>query len=253
MQLSKSASKVFPVLAAASLLTCIAQPTRAYEIKSATPEVKAIVDDFQSFANTERQQLNDPEALRVDLSRLVMQAEHNVRILFINEGAGYRNQLGFTATKNGSSQSGMIFNDVSAKDGILSNSNGPLMVGDYVDLGIFEAGTQLDFWLISDGFSRGCIDLTCTKAPIFGTNAASNPDGLEHVAAYYKNDYVILGFEDINGGGDLDYNDTVFAIDFGRENARAVADVPEPTTSAFLLMGMAGTVIALRKRKLEAE
>jgi hypothetical protein len=31
--------------------------------------------------------------------------------------------------------------------------------------------------------------------------------------------YVLVGFEDIVGGGDLDYNDALFVVDIGIENA----------------------------------
>jgi hypothetical protein len=36
--------------------------------------------------------------------------------------------------------------------------------------------------------------------------------------------YVLLGFEDIIGGGDLDYNDSLFVIDIGEVNAQNLMD-----------------------------
>ncbi len=48
-----------------------------------------------------------------------------------------------------------------------------------------------------------------------------NGDGLLHMVAFFpaNSNFVILGFEDIYGGGDLDYNDLVLALDVGPNNA----------------------------------
>ena len=48
-----------------------------------------------------------------------------------------------------------------------------------------------------------------------------NVDGLQHMVAFIIPDsrYVLLGFEDIIDGGDLDYNDCLFVVDIGQENA----------------------------------
>ncbi|MCA9134773.1 MAG: DUF4114 domain-containing protein, partial [Planctomycetales bacterium] len=50
---------------------------------------------------------------------------------------------------------------------------------------------------------------------------SENSDGLQHVVAFMLPDspYILLGFEDIIGGGDLDYNDALFVVDIGDINA----------------------------------
>ena len=107
----------------------------------------------------------------------------------------------------------------------------PLLPGDFVDLGRFDAGTQLDFFLIANGAAGG----TTT----FSTQTALNADGIDHVVAFAyglkDSPYILLGFEDLYGGGDQDYNDLLFAVDIGRMNLTALTATPEPST--YLVLG----------------
>ncbi len=107
----------------------------------------------------------------------------------------------------------------------------PLLPGDFVDLGRFDAGTQLDFFLIANGAAGG----TTT----YSTQSSMNADGINHVVAFAyglkDSPYIILGFEDLYGGGDRDFNDVLFAIDIGRVNLTALTATPEPST--FLVLG----------------
>src|SRR6266446_7889545 len=67
-----------------------------------------------------------------------------------------------------------------------------------------------------------------------------NPDGVEHVLVDYAEgdggDIAFLGFEDLFGGGDHDYNDANFQIVGGIGEIRAV---PEPSSLTLLLFGLA--------------
>jgi hypothetical protein len=107
----------------------------------------------------------------------------------------------------------------------------PLLPGDFVDLGRFDAGTQLDFFLIANGAAGG----TTT----FSTQTSLNADGIDHVVAFAyglkDSPYILLGFEDLYGGGDQDYNDLLFAVDIGRMNLTALTATPEPST--YLVLG----------------
>ncbi|MBD1915547.1 MULTISPECIES: DUF4114 domain-containing protein [Cyanophyceae] len=179
----------------------------------------------------------------LDTSKLFWNGVDPVEVYFINEGAGYRNQLFYTATNasGGLTSSGKIFDDISSRDSKLSESNGPLALGQGVSLGAFVGATQLDFMIKSNGKNGGNTML--------GTNAAANPNGLQHVVAFQHQDWIILGFEDIVGGGDRDYNDVIFAVRGIQHGAPPAEDVPEPSA----LLGIAalgiGGFTTLRRRK----
>jgi predicted GIY-YIG superfamily endonuclease len=68
---------------------------------------------------------------------------------------------------------------------------------------------------------------------IYGLNAEGSSE-----------DYATLGFEDLFGGGDFDYNDALFLL----EGSIGFARVPEPASLTLLLFGL--TAVALRVRSL---
>jgi len=212
---------------------------------------------FQQFVQAERVALPNADQFLLDPSKLTLSYDHNVKVYFINEGAGYRNQLAYEATGS-TSQTGLIFSDISSAESVGAWGGDALNLGDSVDLGLVKAGTQLDFWLRADGLNRG------RNANIFGTQTADNPDGLQHVVAYAYNNYLLLGFEDLYGErgatgidpttgkaneqSDRDFNDAVFVIDLGEDNIRELVDVPEPSSALALLgAGLLG-MISLRRR-----
>jgi len=179
-------------------------------------------------------------AHELDASSLYWNGVDPVEVYFINEGAGYRNQLTFTATDEFGEiiDSGMIFEDISSPDSILKNSDGPLALGEGVSLGEYEGVVQMDFAVISNGYNGG--------TSVLGTDPENNPYGLQHVVAYEIGEWIILGFEDILGGGDEDYNDVVFAVRGVQEGAPEPADVPEPSALLGLLVLGAGVVSTRR-------
>jgi Domain of unknown function (DUF4114)/PEP-CTERM motif len=212
---------------------------------------------FQASVQAERLELSGAHQIVLDPSKLLLKYAHNVSAYFINEGAGFRNQLAYEATSStGTKSSGLVFNDVSSTESIMSNNDGPLKKGDGVNIGNVAAGTQLDFWLRANGKNGG--------SNIFGTKTASNGDGLQHVVAYAYGKYVMLGFEDLwgpKGGGtsdkdqnsDRDFNDTVFVIDIGEDNVRnLIKPIPEPTMTLGLI-GVGAAGIVMRRRRQAAE
>jgi hypothetical protein len=270
-----------PLLAAAlgtSILSAIA-PAKAFDIKSrndAPDEFKSILQDFRAFVGEEGRYLT-PETInaqKVDLSQLKLEFDHDVKVFFIGETAGgYRNRLDFQATIGSTVTTGKIFGDTSCNPGdsgflnfdkfcanpndALPNTvapNRPLNVGDWVSLGSMSAGTQLDFLLHSNDINGGISGTDKngnTVKGVWSLNEALNPDGLQHVMAYYYKDFIVLGFEDLWGGGDKDYNDTVFVIDVGKANARnipGVTPVPEPSAT-MALFGIAGLGFMTSRRR----
>ena len=197
----------------------------------------------------EASELVNSSALSLDPTKLTLSTESTARVYFIGEGAGYRNTLGFNALAPGSdipaesitSDASLIFPDASTTGAVdpLSTSrrwNAPLTQGDFVDLGTFDAGTTLDFFLIANGANGGNSTYTAS--------ASRNPDQLNHVVAFALPDspFLIVGFEDLFGGGDKDYNDLLFAIDIGATNIQRLVSTPEPSTWAimggFLMLGL---------------
>ena len=114
-------------------------------------------------------------------------------------------------------------------------TNGVSLPGDTKSLGFFTAGTELIFRL-EVGFS----------GDIFYSGAASrNLDGLAHAAANSDGGFTFVGFEDLFGGGDGDYDDLVFSF-----SNTLSGPVPEPASWAMMIGGFALAGSAMRRRKV---
>ncbi|MEB3295498.1 MAG: DUF4114 domain-containing protein [Synechococcales bacterium] len=212
---------------------------------------------FQQYVQKEGLAIANSGQFKLDISKLNLKYDHNVSIFFINEGAGYRNQLAYTS-KGATKQEGLLFKDISCTGTGCANDWGgeALKFGDGVKMGTIKGGSQIDFQLRANGLNRG------TDSYIFGTQAAQNADGLQHVVAYAieNTPYLLMGFEDLYGTGgtdqgkfgeksDRDFNDTVFVVDIGMKNAKDFMgkDVPEPSV-VLSLVGL-GTAAALKLRR----
>lgn len=175
---------------------------------------------------SERAVFTDREGFQLDASRLYLRTESDkpIRIYFVHEGAGYRNSLGFSMTPAGSPTPGdpyLLFPDASFH-GANSNKRSwdkPLVVGDFVEISKGGPGIQLDFFLVADGAR--------TPRATWFNNMELNADGKQHVVAFLlpNSRYVMIGFEDLWGGGDLDYNDCLFVVDVGEVNAANLFDI----------------------------
>ncbi|MEM9923338.1 MAG: DUF4114 domain-containing protein [Cyanobacteria bacterium P01_D01_bin.50] len=224
------------------------------------PDFNALIPQFQKLVQKERLAIGAQEvaAQRLDPTKLFLKHDHNVKVWFINEGAGYRNQLAYEATKGDNYDKGMIFNDIACKTGCqLSNGkNAPLDIGDFVDLGLIKGGTQLNFLLKADGARANPAN-----GDIYGADESLNRDGLQHLMAFDveagDRNYLLMGFEDLRNGGDLDYNDAVFVVDFGEGNLTdkpgnlklaQAAKVPEASNMAAIL-GITSASLMLRRRR----
>ena len=111
-------------------------------------------------------------------------------------------------------------------------------LGQSLVLGSVNSGDTLEFILQVNG-----------GPPFYSTTAADNPGGFNQAysIAYAGGDFGIpagafVGFEDIAGGGDLDYNDHRFVFAF--------PGVPEPSTWAMLITGFGLVGAASRKRRI---
>jgi hypothetical protein len=151
--------------------------------------------------------------------------------------------------------------------GVLFN-NKTTAVGTSMNLGSFAAGTELVFKLIVH-----------ETGDVFYTGADSrNPDSVAHAMVYGGEEQVLIGFEDVFGGGDFDYNDLMFAFTNvagddtavgvgsgattgsasgragggaagGGSGGVAVAAVDEPGTLVLLGSGLSMLVVVMRRQR----
>lgn len=181
----------------------------------------------------------DDSSMALDPDKLFLKNPSDVRVYFVGEGAGNANSLGYN-TEGGGVKTGnplLIFPNASSQVSSYNQKEGsslkrtqsePLLPGDFVDLGSFKAGTKLDFFLIANGANGG--------KSVFSTDQSVNPDGINHVISFagLSGSYLLIGFEDLMGGGDRDFNDVLIAVDIGASNLAALTATPEPATLAIL-------------------
>lgn len=112
--------------------------------------------------------------------------------------------------------------------------------GTTFDLGYFAAGTELIFRF--DVLLYGT-----TYDTFYSGDSARNPDGLAHAGATTDAAFpnvITVGFEDLRGGGDFDYNDANFKLEIA-----PTAAVPEPATWAMMILGFGLVGSTLRRRQ----
>lgn len=152
---------------------------------------------------------------------IILEDSADVWVTFLDEGAGYKNVLGFytyninsplTSTPPNSAIT-IIFPNVSK-----AGSGGSLVAGNKVKIGTFSANTGIGFVLLADGFKNGVV--TNGNWKLFSNpnfNPESNASLRYHnvLIADSTNNRIILGFEDIRrdyASCDNDFNDALFYI-----------------------------------------
>ena len=106
-------------------------------------------------------------------------------------------------------------------------------IGTTLDLGSFTAGTPLDL----------VLHVLDTGNFFHSGLGGNNADGLAHALVSVGSGRTFVSFEETMGGGDRDFNDSMFSL----TNVRAVAAIPEPATLALLGIGLAGFGFSRRK------
>lgn len=188
----------------------------------------------------------DPAEINgVDGADLTLQADNPVSVIFQSEGAGQQNSLGYYKIGPNGEITDVEFVWTNASAG---GSGGDLQAGDSVALDV-DAGDSFAFFLIADGAGLNDFDAlgdgsfefrdadgnpatvdtsdpvlvfvaadgteTVIDGDIFHSNSASqNGDGLVHTVSGLGagENQLIIGFEDLPGGGDQDYEDVVIAV-----------------------------------------
>jgi hypothetical protein len=195
-----------------------------------------------------------PEGQRIDQgsqlfdpSKIRLTTDSDVRVYFVSESSAAANTLGFDVSGAGQGRlSEIIFPNASS--GTSRTAANPLQPGDFVDLGEFESGQKLDFFLVAEKVNGGGNGNS-------GKGSSANNDLIRNVVSFATvyGSYLIIGFEEtIGGGSDRDFNDLLFAIDLGSANVAAMAGLtatPEP--AAWLMLGsfLAGGFWLVRSRR----
>jgi LruC domain-containing protein len=156
-------------------------------------------------------------------SNVVIEEPCNVWVVFLHEGAGYRNALGyFTYPTNRVPETiedthrTIVFPNASYQ-----GSGGGLQTGDKVYLGQFQPGTTIGFFLVANGWDDGRKEVVYrnwTFHTLDHLNPESTPHLKRHCAMLHDptHDILVMGFEDINrmqGGCDQDFNDAMYMVD----------------------------------------
>ena len=166
--------------------------------------------------------VNHPEYFAHPTKNIHIKETAEVKVTFINEGAGYKNILGYYAYDiNNPPQTVddlvkiVIFPNASAQ-----GSGGELIRGNTMRLlGTFEADTMIGFFVISDGWRNNEI-----TEGIYTQHTDANLNGNNFQQSLIFHDTqcnsTIICFEDISvPQGDKDYNDAIFQIKATPETA----------------------------------
>ena len=197
--------------------------------KSVIPQVMDIASNLLDSGKV----FGDRHHFRLDQDKLYTSSRtpYPVRVYFIAEGAGYQNSIGLSLNYAGATAGGdmrlvfpnasMPVQGVNFKSGNFGSRrpDAPLLPGDYAEIGEIPAGVQLDFFIVQDG-------ARVKDAWVFGNRDEQNPDRFQHVISYVipGSPFLIVGFEDLWMGGDMDYEDVLIVVDLGQENVDNLVD-----------------------------
>lgn len=154
---------------------------------------------------------------------------------FVATGTGPITAYFYATNASYDSEIGLLVQNVSTGvTGLLNHSSN---YGDMLVLGNANAGDVLVFKL-----------LVLSSGDVWYTDPSLNSDGLNHAySTAFAGDNIIpagiyIGFEDLPGGGDRDYNDHQFVFTGVRENT------PD-TASTLAISGLALAALAFIRRK----
>ncbi|EPW6430767.1 LruC domain-containing protein [Vibrio parahaemolyticus] len=149
------------------------------------------------------------------------------KVTFLNEGAGYRNTLGYFVfdTNNPPTNKDEIAAHVIIFPNTSKAPDGEMEEGDTIDLNVqLTAGQTLAFFIIPNGWGwsgsyNNIASLGSWGTPFYSysnLNPESTSENRSHNVAFIdtQNEFLVLGFEDIyRPDGDNDFNDLLFTVE----------------------------------------
>jgi hypothetical protein len=215
----------------AQTLSPVQSPARPYNLDIASPVMMAGSDELslsfqqdvlpglQGLINqnlSQRTRFNHWDAVSVNPTLLTLTDDTAVRVYFLGENSRLNHSLGYS-TEGGTPldpSAQLIFPDATSGPGLgggmspIRTADKPLRSGDFVDIGNFQMGQVLDFFLIANGANGG--------TRFFSTDQSNNADGIFHAISFMREglSYMAIGFEDTWRGGDMDLNDVMFVVGF---------------------------------------
>lgn len=185
------------------------------------------LNQYAQFGTKERVSVNlaSSDLWLVDSSKLFLTNNYAPRIGFLNEGAGYQSPVTISAS-GGTTGSATVFRNLSGYNSVLPNATGPLFRGDWVQLSMMEAGTQLNLSVTPNGVYQPKATPLSTDPSLNPVNRF-NPNSPVFWVAYADPNQtlplLILGYEDIAGSGsDNDFNDGLLVLDVGPQNFQSI-------------------------------
>lgn len=192
------------------------------------------------FKESTNNYLKYPELFGAELSKsIILKKESEVYITFVDEGAGWKNSLGYYTydisnppKTEADIEKHLLFPNVSQV-----NEGGGLKTGDMLQIGTgkFPANTVIGFYLIAQGWKNGKV--TEGRYTHY-TDLQLNAGGYQqHTLFIEKNcNDLVMTFEDINFVDDLsyndkDYNDILFVISDNNDPNHATANTAFDVTN----------------------
>jgi LruC domain-containing protein len=195
-----------------------------------TLSAKFIDDINASLPESRRVPIENPHFIANGVnSSLKVVESAKVEVVFVHEGASYRNVLGYFhyPTNTPPSSVNDITKIIAFPNMSFPGSSGNLQTGDRIQLkywngttysDIFPPGTSIGWFIVANGFrSNATIDPSYVHYYSFNNfNPESDPNLKPHNVLLFDQErmVVIIGFEDLNreARSDDDFNDAIFYV-----------------------------------------
>lgn len=185
-----------------------------------------------------------PQYLEPSLqTNLKLEEPAHVWLTFVSEGAEYLNALGFhtyPTSEEPQTPAEIEEHTIVLPNASLHGSGGIMTAGDTVNLGVFEAGITMGWFLVADGFTQGSPGTNVSPtAPRYYSSPHLNPEASpalkQHSILVFDDisQRLVMSFEDLprDSDSDDDFNDLVFFLTVDPITAADLSDIPPLDTN----------------------